>query len=136
MGVQDGGPGGVPPVVVQQAPQLLAQLGGAGVVVVEDLRHRTPTRPGRQHLLLVRGGGTALSIELARHRSCRLVPPRALTCGSVGPLVHLAPSRPPSAPEFGTWGSTWSMYPSRGDAGPQVSSPEGCVPSPLEFVPP
>ena len=43
-------------------------LGGASVVVVEDLRDGTPTRPGRQHLLLVRGGGTALSIQLAQHR--------------------------------------------------------------------
>jgi hypothetical protein len=65
---------------------------------------------------------------------CRLVPACVLTCGSVGPLVHLVPSRSRRALEFGTWISTWSMYPRPGVAGPEVSSCEGCVPSPPELV--
>jgi hypothetical protein len=41
--VEDGAPRRVPRLIVQQAPQPLAHLGGAGMVVVEHLRDGAPT---------------------------------------------------------------------------------------------
>jgi hypothetical protein len=55
----------IPPLAGERA-QLLAHPSPLSALLIEQLRHRPPARPGRQHELLLPVGGPALALEHAQ----------------------------------------------------------------------